>query len=403
MSLLATPKGNRVHLAIFGRRNVGKSSFINAFIGQEISIVSATPGTTTDPVEKAYELQPFGPVVIIDTAGLDDIGELGEKRIKKTLSVLQRTDFAFLITELEQFGDFETKLINDFEQKKIPWLLVINKQDQTDEKKLELFIEKLKSKKITAHPCSSTTKYGISEIKDYVISKLEQITAQKPIVADLLKKNDVVVLVMPQDKEAPQGRLILPEAQTIRELLDYNMPSVSVQISELEFTLKNMLKKDPALVITDSQCFKEVSRIVPKDIPLTSFSILFARQKGDLDIYLAGVEKIKNLKTEDTVLIAELCSHRPIGEDIGRVKIPNWLQKHTGVKLNFEVTAGKDFPQDLNKYALIIQCGGCMVNRQYILSRINQAKSQKIPITNYGITIAYLNGILDRALIPFKN
>jgi [FeFe] hydrogenase H-cluster maturation GTPase HydF len=401
MSLQATPKGNRVHLAVFGRRNVGKSSFINAFIGQEISIVSATPGTTTDPVEKSYELQPFGPVNIIDTAGLDDVGELGEKRIAKTKAVLSRTDFAFLITELNLFGKFEEELLESLQQKKIPCLLVVNKQDETDTKELEKFILELSARKIKALPCSATTKLGISEIKDHVIAQLEKETTTRPIAADLLNKNDVVILVMPQDKEAPQGRLILPEAQTIRELLDHNIPTVSVQLSELDYTLKNVLKDKPKLVITDSQCFKEVSKLVPENILMTSFSILFARQKGDLETYLAGTTKIKELKDGDTILIAELCSHRPIGEDIGRVKIPRWLEKYTGKKLNFEVTAGKDFPSDLSKYALIIQCGGCMVNRTHILSRIKETKEQKVAVTNYGITIAFLNGILERALRPF--
>jgi len=353
-------------------------------------------------VEKSYELQPFGPVNIIDTAGLDDVGELGAKRIERTKLVLSRTDFAFLVTELKLFGNFEEEIIADFEKNKLPWLLVINKQDAEDPKELQGLIEKLAKQKIKAMPCSALNKFGIAEIKDYVTAQLEKDATVRPIVADILEKEDVVILVMPQDKEAPQGRLILPEAQTIRELLDYHMTSVSVQESELASILKNTLRQKPKLVITDSQCFAKVSKSVPEDIWLTSFSILFARQKGDLPVYLEGVKKINNLKAGDTVLIAELCSHRPIGEDIGRVKIPRWLETHTGVKLNFEVTAGKDFPLDLSKYALIVQCGGCMVNRAYILSRIKQAQEQKVPITNYGITIAFLNGILARALKPFN-
>ncbi|MFC1595849.1 [FeFe] hydrogenase H-cluster maturation GTPase HydF [Candidatus Margulisiibacteriota bacterium] len=395
-----TPKGNRPHLAVFGKRNSGKSSFINAFIDQDLSIVSSTPGTTTDPVEKAYELQPFGPVVLIDTAGIDDAGDLGQKRIARTRKVLDRTDFAFLLVEDNQIGQYEAELIAVFLDKKIPWVIILNKEDLLTLPDLDRYIADIKANTGGfVLSCSTLKKPGLEKIKAYTAEILGSIT---PLIADLVAPPDTVVLVVPIDKEAPQGRLILPQVQVMRELLDADTSCVVVKEKGLDYTLNNVLKIKPKLVVTDSQAFLEVDANVPGDILMTSFSILFARQKGDLRQYVEGVKAIDNLQNGDNVLIAELCSHRPIGEDIGRVKIPRWLKQYKGVTPNFEFAVGKDFPDDLSKYKLIIQCGGCMVNRQLILSRIARARSQNIPITNYGVTIAYLFGILDRAVKSFS-
>ncbi len=397
-----TPKGMRPHLAVFGRRNVGKSSFINAFLGQELSIVSATPGTTTDPVEKAYELQPFGPVLLIDTAGIDDKGELGRKRIKKTEEVLKRTDLAFLLIENNLFGAPEIALMKKIASKKLPLIVVQNKVDlaaaapnesiEALEKKYQLQILKV----------SSLNQTGFEAVKHKAVGLLEKAEPPIPLVSDLAKPGELVVLVIPIDKEAPQGRIILPQVNAIRELLDAGIASMVVRESELDLGIRKLAKHPPALVVTDSQAFKSVSKIVPKKIPLTSFSILLARQRGDVNEYVKGVKAIEKLKDGDKILIAELCSHRPIGEDIGRKKIPHWIGEYTGKKLKYEISVGKDFPEDLRQFKLIIQCGGCVVNRRLILSRIEQARTQGVPITNYGICIAYLNGILERAIAPLK-
>lgn len=396
-----TPKGNRLHIAIFGKRNAGKSSLINAFLGQELSIVSKTPGTTTDPVEKAYELQPFGPVLFIDTAGIDDKGELGKKRITKTNDVLKRTDLAILLIENNP-DNYELELIKIFTQKNITWIPVINKADLLNEKQIKNLINRIKD--ISGHDATTISvkqKKGIEKLKDIIIKKLDTFSTPPSLINDLVKPKDTVVLVIPIDKEAPQGRIILPQVQTIREALDSDVISIVLKDIELDYALKHILKKQPKLIITDSQAFEQVNAIVPDNILLTSFSTLFARQKGDLKTYIKGLDIIKKLKNGDKILIAELCSHRPIAEDIGRIKIPAWLKKHTGVDLQFEAIANKDYPKDLTRYKLVIQCGGCTVNRKYIISRIEQAKEQGVAITNYGIIIAYINGILERALTPF--
>ncbi|MFH1428746.1 MAG: [FeFe] hydrogenase H-cluster maturation GTPase HydF [Candidatus Margulisiibacteriota bacterium] len=399
-----TPKGNRAHLAVFGRRNAGKSSFVNAFIDQDLCIVSETPGTTTDPVEKAYELQPFGPILMIDTAGLDDTGELGEKRIKKTREVLNRTDFAFILAERGKFGIFEETIIKLFKENNIPWAIVINKADLDDEAEQISYTAYLeKHFGVRAYSCSSVTGTGIETIRTAVAATLDQNTPPPPLLSDLVKPPELVVLVVPIDKEAPKGRLILPQVQAIRELLDADIPAIVVKDRELHYTLNYHLKTKPKLVVTDSQAFLKVNADVPNDILMTSFSILYARQKGDLSAYVKGVKAIDGLKSGDKVLVAELCSHRPITEDIGRVKIPRWLKQFKGINVDFDYAVGKDFPEDLSPYNMVIQCGGCMVNRQLIVNRIRQSEAQQIPISNYGVVIAYLMGILDRALKPFPN
>ncbi|MFA5878619.1 MAG: [FeFe] hydrogenase H-cluster maturation GTPase HydF [Candidatus Margulisiibacteriota bacterium] len=394
-------KGNRIHITIFGRRNVGKSAFMNAFLNQLRSIVSSVPGTTTDPVEKAYELQPFGPILITDTAGIDDLGDLGQQRIEKTNLKLKETDFAYLLTNPNELTSFELDLIAKFKNQQIPFMLVINKSDTVNQDILKNFKTQLKS--IHAHVsfCSALTFEGIDAIKSKTIKILDDLSPNPPIIKDLVKAGQKVVLVIPIDKEAPVGRIILPQVQILRELLDIGAITLAVQDSELAEALAS-IKPKADLVVTDSQAFNKVNQIVPKDILLTSFSILYARQRGDLDAYIAGTKIIPYLQENDCILIAELCSHRPIAEDIGRVKIPKWLQEHTQLKLNFETASGKDFPEDLSKYKLIIQCGGCMVNRRLILSRIQNAKEQNVAITNYGIVIAYLNGILPRTLEIFN-
>lgn len=396
-----TPKSSRIHIAIIGRRNVGKSCFMNAFLNQDLSIVSSTPGTTTDPVEKAYELQPIGPVLLIDTAGIDDVGALGEKRIEKSKAVIKRADLVLLLVEKDTFGDFEKNLIQVLKKDKIPFVLVFNKIDAYDSVGAENFLQDLRiSFPIIA--CSSLKKQGIDEVREFLARKLEDILPGPLIIADLVKPLDTVILVIPVDKEAPKGRIILPQVQTLRELLDVGAIGIVVKETELQYSLETALKQKPYLVVTDSQAFKEVAETVPENILLTSFSMLFARHKGDLKAYVEGVRAIDKLKNGDAILIAELCSHRPIGEDIGRIKIPRWLKQLKGLDLKFDIAAGKDFPADLSKYKLIIQCGGCMVNRRLILSRIEDAKKQNIPITNYGVAIAYLHVMLERVLKPFK-
>lgn len=398
-----TPKANRLHISVFGRRNVGKSSFINVFLGQQLSIVSNTPGTTTDPVEKAYELQPFGPIVLIDTAGIDDEGDLGLLRIEKTKEVIKRTDLALLILEPGVFSEFEEQIISLLDERKIPYVTVINKIDIFEKDNLTSFEKEISSKiKGVALKCSALNNLNVDKVKDALVKKLDEISPDPPILSDLVNSPDVVLLVVPIDKEAPKGRLILPQVQTIRELLDVDVPVVVVKDKELRYTIDQILAVKPALVVTDSQVFLKVDADVPSDIKMTSFSILFARQKGDLDIYVKGARAIEGLKDGDKVLIAELCSHRPLSEDIGRVKIPRWLKQYTGKNIEFEVGVGKDLPRDLSEYALIIQCGGCVVNRRLIVSRIEDAKKVGVPITNYGVCISYLHGIMDRALLPFE-
>lgn len=392
MSLNSTPSADRIHIGIFGRRNAGKSSIINAITGQNLAIVSDIKGTTTDPVLKAMELLPLGPVVLIDTPGLDDEGELGELRIKKAYQILNKTDIALLVVDSSIGMTIEDeKILSRIQNKNIPYLIVYNKCD--------IFAEAASQSDNTISVSASTGTH-IHELKEWIAALAPKSADSLPIVRDLLKSNDFVVLVVPIDSSAPKGRLILPQQQTIRDILEAGAVSVVVKDTELKETLNNLGKK-PALVITDSQAFKEVAKIVPEDIPLTSFSILFARHKGDLDIVANGAHAIEQLKDGDTILISEGCTHHRQCEDIGTVKIPRLLKNYTQADLNLEFTSGTEFPEDLSKYSLIIHCGGCTLNEREMKYRLRCAKDQNVPITNYGTAIAHMNGILRRSLEPF--
>lgn len=393
MSLNSTPSADRIHIGIFGRRNAGKSSIINAITGQNLAIVSDIKGTTTDPVLKAMELLPLGPVVLIDTPGLDDEGELGELRIKKSYQILNKTDIALLIVDSSVGMTMEDeKILSRIQEKRIPYLIVKNKCD--------LLSEAIPSEEHTIFVSAANGKH-ISELKERIAALVPSDETEIPIVRDLLQPGDFVVLVVPIDASAPKGRLILPQQQTIRDILEAGAVSIVVKDTELKETLEN-LGKSPALVITDSQTFKEVAKIVPREIPLTSFSILFARHKGDLSIVAEGAHAIEQLKNGDTVLISEGCTHHRQCEDIGTVKIPRLLKNYTQADLNLEFTSGTEFPEDLSKYKLIIHCGGCTLNEREMKYRLHCAKDQNVPITNYGTAIAHMNGILKRSLEPFS-
>ncbi|EMT39829.1 hydrogenase maturation GTPase HydF [Thermoanaerobacter thermohydrosulfuricus WC1] len=395
-----TPTSSRLHIALFGRRNAGKSSLINALTNQEVALVSDIAGTTTDPVSKAMEILPIGPVVIIDTAGLDDVGPLGELRVKKTYEVLNKTDLAILVIDgTEGVTEFEGKILQIITEKNIPVVGVINKKDLSNYSQLQKkeWEKRLNLKLIEV---SARNKEGIEELKMMIIKKAPSDDSIK-LVGDLIKTGDLVILVVPIDKAAPKGRLILPQQQTIRDILDTGGIALVVKDTELDKALKSINNK-PSLVITDSQVFNKVGAIVPPDIPLTSFSILFARYKGDLEELVKGVRVIEKLKEGDKVLIAEGCTHHRQEDDIGTVKIPRWLRQKTGKNLQFSWSSGMTFPADLESYSLIVHCGACMLNRREMLYRISYAKEKKIPIVNYGILIAYVNGLLPRAIEIFK-
>lgn len=411
----ATPKGMRVHIGIFGKRNVGKSSILNALTKQDISIVSAIAGTTTDPVEKSMELLPLGPVLFVDTAGIDDEGALGLQRVEKTKKIIDRIDLAIIVCDSHGFDKFEEKLIEEFNLRKTPFITVINKIDEIEKRRQEGKKAGSKSlpscplallpsdKPITPVYTSALTNQGIDDLKQAIIKNVpDEFFADTGIASDLIPAGETAVLVVPIDLEAPKGRLILPQVQTIRDLLDNDSIVIVTKERELRKTLDN-LKNPPALVITDSQAFLKVSADVPRNVKLTSFSILFARFKGELNEFVKGTLAIENLKSGDKILICESCTHHAIGDDIGRVKIPRWLTQYTGKKLEFEHYAGHDFPQNLKDYALIIHCGACMTNRREVLSRILKAKEANVPMTNYGLTIAYSLGIFERALEPFES
>lgn len=395
------PKGIRIHIGIFGKRNVGKSSILNALTKQNISIVSPTAGTTTDPVEKSMELLPLGPVVFVDTAGIDDEGALGLKRVEKTKKIIDRIDLAIIVCDSQGFDKFEEALIKEFQLRKTSFFIVVNKIDEG-----EIPTETLRN--LNAHEVqivytSALECKGIDDLKQAIIKNVpEEFLADKSITSDLIRAGETAVLVVPIDLEAPKGRLILPQVQTIRDLLNNDSIAIVTKERELRKTLDN-LKTPPALVITDSQAFSKVSADVPKNIKLTSFSILFARFKGELNEFVRGTLAIEKLKSGDKILICESCTHHAIGDDIGRVKIPRWITQYTRKKLEFEHYAGHDFPDNIKDYALIIHCGACMTNRREILSRILKAKQANVPITNYGLTIAYSLGIFERALEPFKS
>ncbi len=393
----ATPKGLRLHIGIFGRRNVGKSSVLNALTRQAVSIVSETAGTTTDPVEKAMELQPVGPVLFVDTAGIDDVGALGELRVQKTMAVVQRTDLALLVTDSWQ--DYEARLLALFVGRKTPVIVVANKSDLRPGGEVEAAARAAGAGCIVT--ASAATGNGLDVLRRAIITSVPEEYLNAPsLIGDLIPAGELAVLVVPIDIEAPKGRLIVPQVQTIRDILDNDGYTMVVKERELADALAR-LNRPPAIVVTDSQEFLKVVADVPPAIPVTSFSILFARFKGDLAELARGAAAIDRLRPGDRVLIAEACTHHPTGEDIGRVKIPRWLEQYVGGKLSIETRAGCDYPDDLDGVRLIVHCGACMWNRRQMLSRMATARERGVAITNYGLCIAHSLGILDRALGPF--
>ena len=394
MSLNATPSGERVHIAFFGRRNAGKSSLVNAFTGQSLAIVSDVKGTTTDPVSKAMELLPLGPVQIIDTPGIDDVGELGALRVEKTKQVLRKTDLAIVVLDATAPMDqADQALLALIKARELPHILAFNKAD---------LLETVPECQENTIYVSAKTGYHIHELKELAASLAQAAAQERPLVRDLLDPGDTAVLVVPIDKSAPKGRLILPQQQVIRDVLEAGASALVCRDTELSQTLA-ALAAPPKIVITDSQVFGKVDKLVPPAVPLTSFSILMARYKGDLPLTVAGVAALKTLREGEKVLIAEGCTHHRQCEDIGTVKIPKWLEGYTGKKFQYAFTSGGEFPEDLSSYALVIHCGGCTLNPKEMAARQRLAREQQVPITNYGVLIAALHGILPRALQPFPD
>ncbi|WP_077153421.1 [FeFe] hydrogenase H-cluster maturation GTPase HydF [Bacteroides bouchesdurhonensis] len=398
MSLSDTPNANRLHITLFGKRNSGKSSLINALTGQEVALVSDTPGTTTDPVSKAMEIQGIGPCLFIDTPGFDDEGKLGKMRIEKTKKAIEKTDIAIMIcggdaTDEEPELKEELYWYKQLKERNIPIILLINK---TDIRKTTESLAKRIRELLGNNPILVSTKEwtGIEQIRLAILEKLPTTFEEQSITGKLVTENDLVLLVMPQDIQAPKGRLILPQVQTIRELLDKKCLIATCTTDKLPETLK-VFARPPKLIITDSQVFKRVYEQKPEESKLTSFSILFAGYKGDIHFYIESAAAIESLTESSRVLIAEACTHAPLSEDIGRVKLPRLLRKRIGEKLSIDMVSGTDFPEDLTPYSLVIHCGACMFNRKYVLNRIERAREQKIPMTNYGVAIAFLNGILE--------
>ncbi|MBN1845724.1 MAG: [FeFe] hydrogenase H-cluster maturation GTPase HydF [Sedimentisphaerales bacterium] len=394
-----TPKGLRLHIGLFGRRNVGKSSLLNALTRQQVSIISEVAGTTTDPVEKPMELLPLGPVLFIDTAGIDDLGSLGAQRVQRTRQVFDRTDLAILITQAGEWTQYEPAMLAEFGQRGIPTIVVYNKSDLAGPS-AELS-GRLEQQGIATVRTSALLGEGIADLLAMIIRQAPEDFVHPPtILGDLIEPGDLVMLVVPIDLEAPKGRLILPQVQTLREVLDGDACGLIVKERELSEAL-DRLRRPPRLVVTDSQAFLKVAGDTPPGVKMTSFSILFARQKGDLAEFVRGALAIERLRPGDRILISESCSHHPIGDDIGRIKIPRWLTQYVGGRLHFEVVQGHDFADDLADFRLVVQCGGCMHNRREMLTRIGRCRAAGVPITNYGVAIAYTLGILDRALEPF--
>ena len=397
----ATPMANRFHIGIFGRRNAGKSSLINALTGQDIALTSDVPGTTTDPVYKAMELLPIGPVVLIDTAGLDDSGELGLKRVEKSYEVLRRCHFAIVVVDgTEGFTPFETEFLRELRLRKIPALCVVNKADLLDDERRLSLAKSLEGVPVVL--AGAATGEGVQEVKAQIVANARFEDVEPALVGDLIGPGQVAVLVTPIDKAAPKGRLILPQQQTIRDILENDAMALVTKDQELKAALEK-LSEPPAIVITDSQAFLKVSADTPPSVPLTSFSILFARQKGDLAELVRGIKRIESLQPGETVLIVEGCTHHKQADDIGTVKIPRWIRQMAGGDIRFEWTSGASFPRDLSRYAVIVHCGGCMLNHREMEYRIGRAREAGLAITNYGLVIAYVMGILERAIAPFPS
>lgn len=400
MPMDTTPKGNRLHIAIFGRRNAGKSSLINALTNQDIAVVSDIPGTTTDPVFKAMEILPLGPVMLIDTAGIDDTGELGELRVERTLAVFNQADLVLIVLDAgAEVSKFEKDILERCRKQKLPVVFIINKIDRhpANPEKLGKLHEELGEEPV---PVSAKTRQGINELKQVIIRSAPSSWDEQSIVGDLLNPGDIAVLVTPIDLAAPKGRLILPQVQTIRDILDHDGMAYVVKERELRECMATLARK-PKIVITDSQAFLKADADTPPDVLLTSFSILFARYKGDLEALVAGAKSIERLKPGDKILMAEACTHHSVEDDIGKVKIPRWLRQAVGGELEFHHCSGTGFPSNLKDYKLIVHCGGCMLNRREMLYRILVAQEAGVPIVNYGLCIAYVHGILRRALSPF--
>lgn len=395
----AAPKSFRLHIGLFGRRNTGKSSLLNAMVRQQVSIVSNVAGTTTDPVEKPMELLPLGPVLFIDTAGVDDVGALGQMRVEKTRQVFDRTDIGVLVVAAGDWGPFEDALLAELRERQLPVIVVWNKTD-LGRPSADL-VERLRREKIAMLETVATQAQGVLDLREALIRNAPEEFINTPVIAaDLVPPGEMAILVVPIDLEAPKGRLIQPQVQTIRDLLDGDAYCMVVKERELRDAL-DRLKRPPALVVTDSQAFLKVAGDTPPDVKMTSFSILFARQKGDLAQLVAGAMAIDQLRPGHRVLMAEACAHHPIGDDIGRVKIPRWMGQYVGGKLDFTVMQGHEFPPDVADFQLVVHCGACMWNRREMLTRMLRCRQAGVPITNYGLTIAYTLGIFERALEPF--
>ena len=401
MSMNTTPSGERIHIGFFGRRNAGKSSLVNAVTGQNLAVVSDTKGTTTDPVRKAMELLPVGPVLIIDTPGYDDEGSLGRLRVERAQDILGESDFAVLVADpLEGIGEDDIKMALRLDESEIPWILAVNKSDAIGEEERSFETIKQRIPSLTEDRLifvSAKTGENVWSLKEKIGAMAVKKAAEKRLVGDLIKPMDLVILVIPIDKAAPKGRLILPQQQTIRDILDAGAIPVCVRNTELSDLMKRM-PEPPAFVITDSQVFEEVAAIVPDHIRLTSFSILMARYKGFLSDAIEGAHRIDSLKDGDRVLIAEGCTHHRQCDDIGTVKLPRWLRSHTGKDIQIATSSGREFPKDLSDYRLVIHCGGCMLNEKEVDTRRKRARAQGIPFTNYGTAIAHMKGILDRSI-----
>lgn len=400
---MKTPNANRKHIVFYGKRNAGKSSIMNSLVGQEVSLVSDIKGTTTDTVSKAVELIPFGPVVFVDTGGIDDEGTLGELRIEKTKRTLESADFAIYVIDIGEIDNIEIELEQEFEIRNIPYIIVINKIDQVSKGGLEIIKGKLKSlfndKDIIY--TSVENKESIDDLRNKLIKRLETLDGEDTLIGDIVPNGGKVIMVIPLDKEAPKGRLILPQVQLLRDCLDHGIKSYVVRDTELQSGISDISNID--LVVTDSKIFKYVENIIPKDMNLTSFSIIMARQKGDLREFVKGIDQLKGLKNKDNprILVMESCSHNTSHEDIGRVKIPKVINQTLGKEIEYHFAMGKDFPKDLKKYDLVIHCGSCMLNKKTMFNRIRMCKEAEVPITNYGMVLAYGAGILDRAVEIF--